>query len=43
MYPALDWSEILWGNSSILVKKEKRIEGIRSFKFYKKDKETKDK
>lgn len=38
IYPALDWSEILWGNSSILIKKDKRIEGIRSFKFYKKDK-----
>jgi hypothetical protein len=38
LYPSLDWSEILWGNTSILVKKEKRIEGIKSFKFYKKDK-----
>ncbi len=41
LYPSLDWSEILWGNTSILVKKEKRIEGIKSFKFYKKDKEQK--
>jgi len=41
LYPALDWSEILWGNTSILVKKDRRIEGLKSFKFYKKDKEQK--
>ena len=41
LYPSLDWSEILWGNVSILVKKDKRIEGLKSFKFYKKDKDQK--
>lgn len=25
LYPNLDWSEILWGNTSILVKKDRRI------------------
>jgi hypothetical protein len=41
LYPNLEWEDILWGNSSILLKSDKRIEGLRSFKYYKKEKEGK--
>ena len=41
LYPSLEWEEILWGNCSILLKDDKRIEGLRSFKYYKKEKEGK--
>lgn len=41
LYPNLDWNEIQWGNTSILIKGEKRIEGLKSFKFYKRDKDAK--
>ncbi len=41
VYSNLEWEEIIWGNSSILLKGERRIEGLRSFKYYKKEKETK--
>jgi hypothetical protein len=29
----------MWGNCSILLKNDKRIEGLRSFKYYKKEKD----
>ena len=41
IYPNLEWDDILWGNCSILLKGERRIEGLRSFKYYKKEKEGK--
>jgi hypothetical protein len=41
LYPNLEWEEIVWGNCSILLKGEKRIEGMRSFKYYRKEKESK--
>ena len=39
LYTTLEWEEILWGNTSILLKNEKRIEGLRSFKYYKREKD----
>jgi hypothetical protein len=41
IYPSLEWEEIVWGNSSILLKGERRILNLRSFKYYKKEKEGK--
>ena len=41
LYPSLEWEEILWGNSSVLLKGETRIEQITSFKYYKKSKDSK--
>lgn len=40
IYPNLEWEEILWGNTSILIQGERRVEGLRSFKYYKREKET---
>jgi hypothetical protein len=37
----LEWDEIVWGNSSLQLRGELRIEGIRSFKYYKKEKYNK--
>jgi hypothetical protein len=31
----LEWEEILWGNNSILIQGEKRMQVWRSFKYYK--------
>jgi hypothetical protein len=36
LYQELAWDDIQWGNTSIELKKEKMIEGLRSFKYYKK-------
>jgi len=41
VYQDLAWEDVYWGNVSIELKKEKRIEGLRSFKYYKKEKEGK--
>jgi len=41
IYTDLAWEDIRWGNVSIEFKKERRIEGLRSFKYYKKEKEGK--
>jgi hypothetical protein len=41
LYSNLEWEDILWGNVSIVVKGERRIQGLRSFKYYKKEKESK--
>lgn len=37
LYSGLEWEDIQWGNISICLKSERKIEGIRSFKYYKKD------
>ena len=41
LYTNLEWEDILWGNSSILLRNDKRIEGLKSFKYYKKEKDSK--
>jgi hypothetical protein len=41
IFSSLEWDEIVWGNSSLQLRGELRIEGIRSFKYYKKEKYNK--